>query len=196
MHTPQFSIERHAHGWAIMAAPGQIGVPLDALSLVSPLFTKDARLCPGIANAIGATFAVPDSGLARAAWEKEITEALESSSVSHEAKWLRGTDTGASSRTMFFHLVAGEQATFGLMMECRAGRSPEAMRDVPHDADDFGRCARLLRRFPQWRVRLPLLAEKLPHTTWPKLVAEWDELTAIHDNGGSVTNTLRRINTP
>ena len=51
-------------------------------------------------------------------------------------------------------------------------------RDASRDPDDFGRCHRLLERFPEWRERLPEVADKFP--VWRGLVAEWDRLTAIY----------------
>jgi len=48
---------------------------------------------------------------------------------------------------------------------------------VPRDANDFGRCVRLLLRFPLWRARLPEIAAKIPE--WDGLCREWERLTEM-----------------
>lgn len=45
----------------------------------------------------------------------------------------------------------------------------------PHDPDDFGRCARLLTLYPEWRARLPEMASAGP--AWAALVARWNDIT-------------------
>jgi hypothetical protein len=79
--------------------------------------------------------------------------------------WLMGGDTGISSETILAVMVG----------------APFHGAGVPHDADDFGRCHRLLQRFPEWRARLGEVAERYP--IWGPLVREWDALTDLY--GGS-----------
>lgn len=78
-------------------------------------------------------------------------------------EWIVGRDTGTSS-----------QVIWSFMM----GVKPRD-ESTPWDADDFGRCYRLLRLIPEWRVRMPELASK--HKTWTALVREWDRLTAMYE---------------
>lgn len=182
MTKPEFIIERHRHGWLVKPPPNETGIPVDALPMCLPLFEKKATMWPGIANATRAIMAVPDSRSAGKAWEAEIAEALEKSALPPELKWLRGTDTGASSKTLFFHLcghLVGEASAYPWKCEASGRRGFDGMTDVPHDAADFGRCSRLLAKFPAWRERLPEMAVKLPHTKWPKLVAIWHELEQL-----------------
>lgn len=81
-------------------------------------------------------------------------------------EWLMGSDRGISSETIL-----------SVMMDVpMAGRYGP---DIPHDPSDFGRCYRLLKHFPEWRDRLPEVAEKYP--AWRPLVEEWDALTALYE---------------
>ena len=50
--------------------------------------------------------------------------------------------------------------------------------NTPSDPSDFGRCHRLLLKFPEWRERLPEVAKRYPK--WKPLVESWDELTAMY----------------
>jgi hypothetical protein len=80
--------------------------------------------------------------------------------------WLDGPDTGISSKTIFSVMTGrGVLGAFG--------------PSVPWDQDDFGRCHRLLKLFPEWRKRLGEVAER--HPTWAGLVREWDTLSALYE---------------
>lgn len=72
--------------------------------------------------------------------------------------WVSGNDTGLSSETIW-----------RVMMGREVGRV-----SYPHDPDDFGRCARLLRLIPEWRPRLKLMAGA--SVVWAALVDRWDEI--------------------
>lgn len=78
------------------------------------------------------------------------------------ARWFAGSDTGTSSKTIWSVMT---------------GRRVDRV-DIPYDADDFGRCHRLLEQFSSWRDRLAEVAEKYP--AWAPLVAAWDELTSLY----------------
>jgi hypothetical protein len=80
-------------------------------------------------------------------------------------EWAAGRDTGISSLTIY-RVMTGKPSHNGTY-------------HTPRDPDDFGRCYRLLKLFPQWRSRLPEFAEKFPK--WARLIAEWDELTALYE---------------
>jgi hypothetical protein len=61
------------------------------------------------------------------------------------------------------------------------GVRPEAVNrraSTPKDPSDFGRCHDLLRLFPEWRARLPEVAERYPE--WRSIVDVWDELAALY----------------
>lgn len=82
---------------------------------------------------------------------------------SKEDLWLAGGDTGRSSKTIW---------------KAMTGRPIGDRASVPLDPADFGRCHRLLEQFPDWRARLGEVAKRYPE--WTKLVAAWDELTALY----------------
>lgn len=80
-------------------------------------------------------------------------------------EWAQSRDTGISSFTIWAVMM---NATTKL------GRY-----DVPYDADDFGRCYRLLERFPQWLPRLPEVAKK--HPEWTNLINQWTHLCDLYE---------------
>ena len=73
-------------------------------------------------------------------------------------EWLAGDDCGLSSTTI------------ACVMTGAACRRPA----IPYDAGDFGRCHRLLERFPGFRKRLDEVAAAYPE--WRPIVAVWREL--------------------
>ncbi len=95
--------------------------------------------------------------------------------------WIDGGDTGASSKTIWHILtkLPGKVHRY----------------DVPHDADDFGRCARLLEHIPEWRARLVEMADRC--SEWKAIVYNWDELVDLYALGASgrdrLNEFLRRI---
>lgn len=119
----------------------------------------------GIASALGATMAfVSAEGSDK--WRKEIEES--NKAKDREVAWLRGTDTGTSSLTIF-----------SVLARCKHMVTSRHVPDIPYDIDDFGRCHRLLERFPEWRARLPEVAKA--HPRWKRLVAAWPTLTALYE---------------
>ena len=78
-----------------------------------------------------------------------------------ELEWLAGSDTGLSSKAIWRFMVHGK--TKGA--------------DVPWDSADFGRCHRLLLRFPKWRERLHEMAVI---GEWRPLVEAWPELEKLY----------------
>jgi hypothetical protein len=80
-------------------------------------------------------------------------------------QWFLGRDTGTSSLAIF-EVMTGT-------------KSPHRSYSFPLDPDDFGRCYRLLNLFPEYRLRLPEVAERFP--AWRPMVARWDEMTALYE---------------
>ena len=114
----------------------------------------------GAAQALGATMVITNkSGSQRLRDEIE----KRNSGKSAEDAWLFGADTGMSSKTIF-----------GIMTGKSVGEG-----SFPWDPDDFGRCYRLLARFPAWRARLPEVVKKYPR--WSGLVENWDQLTRLYE---------------
>lgn len=88
--------------------------------------------------------------------------------------WLMSDDTGSSSLWIARFLGGGP---------------PSQSYAYPHDADDFGRCYRLLKAVPEFRERLPELATS--GEEWAALVANWIELEAYWQAGDYKTLTDR-----
>ena len=79
-------------------------------------------------------------------------------------RWLALHDNGISSETI-------ANVMCGLSLDGRFG-------SYPADADDFGRCHRLLCLYPEWRARLNEVARISPQ--WAALVDRWDEIVAAY----------------
>ena len=80
-----------------------------------------------------------------------------------ELQWYRGYDTGISSETIF-EVMTGV---------------PVRRHSVPLDPDDFGRCYRLLRKFPGWRQRMPEVSERFAE--WGALIENFDALWDLYE---------------
>lgn len=79
-------------------------------------------------------------------------------------QWLFDDDTGLSSKTIFAVMTGINYRQSGY---------------VPLDEGDFGRCYRLLTKFPEW---LPRLAEVgAAHAQWLPLVQSWTVLTKLYE---------------
>lgn len=93
--------------------------------------------------------------------------------------WADGPDSGISSRTIV-------RAITGAHVLERWEPSP------PWDDDDFGRCSRVLKRFPELRPQLHKVAEA--HPAWRTLVDAWDELEALYEtNLGRLRERLEEL---
>ena len=79
-------------------------------------------------------------------------------------EWLMSDDTGTSSKLIFRVMVGIERRVL-----CFS----------PSDGDDFGRCYRLLKVFPEWKSRLTEVSEQFPN--WKNLVEKWDELEKAYE---------------
>lgn len=80
--------------------------------------------------------------------------------VHHPEQWPDCGDTGLSSMAIWQHMM---------------GRPVQV--EVPHDPDDFGRCYRLLAKFPAWRARIEEMA---CYPAWAPLVEVWAELETLY----------------
>lgn len=61
------------------------------------------------------------------------------------ADWATGSDTGASSKALMRYMLGLKPSSWGFF--------------APSDADDRGRCVRLLNLFPEWLERLDEMAQ-------------------------------------
>ena len=83
--------------------------------------------------------------------------------------WIDSDDTGISSETIW-SVMTGRKFFPGRLGWRGA---------TPSDADDFGRCYRLIEKIPMWRKRLPEVAKVYPR--WATIVREWDRLSGLHE---------------
>lgn len=84
-----------------------------------------------------------------------------------QLEWALGPDTGISSLTIW-----------SVMTDLHSYTAAGFGNSVPLDSGDFGRCFRLLQRFPHWRHRLAEVADRYPH--WEVMVEHWDELERLY----------------
>ena len=78
--------------------------------------------------------------------------------------WIVGGDTGISSKVIW-----------AVMMGCV---TPPVMRTPPQDPSDFGRCYRLLKLIPEWKLRLGEVEEAMPR--WRPYIREWERLQKMY----------------
>lgn len=78
--------------------------------------------------------------------------------------WMLEGDTGISSKTIV-RIAIGVKPAKGDYF------------DAPYDPSDFGRCYRLLKKFPELQKKLPLVAKKCK--AFAPLIANWDELVQL-----------------
>lgn len=159
-----YSVTRTPRGVVIEGGP----VPVDDLSALAKAWGERGYtiMDQGIAQALGAFMVITDEEGSKA-WREEIEAGL-AHSVDAELAWLKGTDTGVSSRTIFSVL----SSRYG------AGALGSSSPDFPYDPSDFGRCHRLLERLPAWRARMGEVAAK--HPRWAPFVERWEEMTATY----------------
>ena len=154
-----FTFEQHQHGCCIIGR-----LPVTDMLVLSDMWQRLGYklIAPSIAEKLGATIAVVKSDADRLLWEKELGIGPEN------PNWLLSGDTGTSSKTIFS------------VMTGMTGRElfDRDIPDIPYDPSDFGRCHRLLKRFPEYRARLPEVAAKYPE--WEPFVREWDRMTALY----------------
>ena len=170
---PEYAIERWLHGWVLSGIPPNDGIPMTALGECDALFEQGSLIDTGIVHHLNksgknggrnAVFCVGSVSSLKE-WRKEINEEL--AKMEHQYRWWCGLDVGASSASIF--------AVF--CSSCWKDAAAEMGNgSTPKDADDFGRCKRLLDVFPEWRTQLNKVAEAYPDTKWGKIVERWDEI--------------------
>jgi hypothetical protein len=83
-----------------------------------------------------------------------------------EGQWLRSGDTGVSSIAIYTAMLGGPTPIL---------RSDQ---NWPHDPSDFGRCFRLLERFPDWRNDMSKVSKMFP--AWAPIINVWPELEDLY----------------
>lgn len=171
---PDYTIERWRYGWVFCGGSETRGIPSTAFSETKGLFTKGTIIDPGIAHhlrACGKTNAVmcvatkADSEK----WRAEITDSIKQ--LPAQERWWKGLDVGMSSAAIFA-VFCEDRFKF----EANEARSGAPSGALPRDADDFGRCQRLLVLFPEWRAQLSKVVDAYPETKWREVITRWDVL--------------------
>jgi hypothetical protein len=170
----KFAIEKWEHGWVLCSSGRHNGVPMDALDQCGLLFQRGSYADTGIVHHLRATkksekavlcIVLPEQSKK---WHQEIEAEL--ASFDREERWWYGLDVGCSSTVIFAVLNENKRLTYDA--------TESGGKSIPHDADDFGRCKRLLDMFPEWRTRLDSVAKAHQDTCWPAIIARWQELEA------------------
>lgn len=152
-----YRVERYPLGWVIFGA-----IPVSDLAAINKLAGKKAVVALGVASALGATIAFAENEKNAKKWEKVVeAEVADRYGAGTPEAWLRGTDTGRSSLCIYHVMVGGDRRESAIFKGF-----------LPLDWDDFGRCYRLLKKFPAWRARLPEVAKRFPE--WEGVVKKWD----------------------
>ena len=142
-----------AHGWDRVA--GDIG------GMIKALTGEHVVMVIGSAESLDA-------------WRAELVAETERRWPPGLDRFIAGPDCGISASTIILALT-------GRRVRALAGGGIP-WPSTPHDSGDLGRCLRLLDACPQFRERLPEVAEKYPK--WTLLVAAWNELEAIYAEEG------------
>lgn len=166
-----YTIERWSHGWLICPPTGSPGIPVKALAEISPIAGKGAVINSAIEHhfrALGkaVTFCTGQPKELDT-WEQEIELSLKSKPPL--TRWWLGLHVGKSSAAIFSVLTPEDY-------EFKYAAGEYAQGSTPRDAPDFKRCLGLIELFPEWKPRLQEVANAFPHSTWPEIVKNWDEI--------------------
>ena len=142
-------------------------VPVDFFSDITALAKKKYGdtlvIDAGISDALGATLAIVDPENA-SRWMDKLGIGP------NHSDWLLSCDTGSSSKTIYSVLAGRPEALASIGGPC-----------VPRDSSDFGRCLRLIERFPPYRGRLGEVVVRYPK--WKPFVDRWNEMAALYKTG-------------
>ena len=117
-----------------------------------------------------------------AVWVQTTTNGSKAMKAEHEAsiahlppleRWLSNWDKGISSMTMAVAILPPDST---VPSSCRPYVAANA--GIPHDADDFGRCIRLLDAIPEFRDDLHKVSEK--YSEWEPIIDHWNELEELY----------------
>lgn len=138
---------------------------IDQMSLVNAINQElsrqcpDMPFCPSIFNT-----AIKAANLVVEECAREPVKVREGMSIS---EWFECDDTGTSSKYMAYVIDGGTT------------RLPIQGYSYPHDADDFGRCLRMVRALGfEKKVFLMLTTGH----EWREIASHWEELVAHYDN--------------
>lgn len=84
-------------------------------------------------------------------------------------EWIIEGEVGTSSKTIWAVMM-------GIV---KTPKSCGGNYDTPRDPDDFSRCYKLLKLFPQWESRIDEVGVMFPK--WQPFCREWDKLTKMFE---------------
>ncbi len=90
------------------------------------------------------------------------------SNIGKYMEWLKSHDTGLSSLTIFCVML-------GMSTDLEGG-----YYDLPRDPSDFGRCYRLIERFPEFKADMYILRHI--SLEWKNFVDNYDVLVDLYIN--------------
>jgi hypothetical protein len=102
--------------------------------------------------------------------------------------WIDSDETGLSSR--YLACVLTRDTAWD-----RTAGYPRAELHHPHDAGDFGRCAKMIDAQPELRANLARLAEPAHGPVWNAIGARWADLEALYraEKFADLTAELRAL---
>jgi hypothetical protein len=170
-----YRIVRYPHGQAVFGpVPAGDVEGLVAMFTAAGLNIWDVAVASFLEATICAT--TPEGS---AAWRADIEEqARRDAGGDRELEWLLGWDKGFSSMSLLALLGESDRATEDAARRLRYADGGQTWRQPPLDAEDFGRCSRLLDRFPPRRSRLWRVGQV--NDAWCRVVVIWFELEALY----------------
>lgn len=123
--------------------------PINMVTAMMSQFNKDHKAC-------------------KPTWTEPTNATIEKSELENAVWWAENGEHGMSSKAMFNCLSKN-------LNICKFGN----YENTPSDPDDFGRCYKLLKAVPQWRLRLIELS--VLSTGWKNLVENWDVLEKMYE---------------
>jgi len=171
-------VRHYPHGIAVFGA-----LPLGEMAGHTTTWKKEYGMRfmrADLAHALRASLVVVKSDAEAKVWLSGL------GATKDNPDWLKSGDCGLSSETIYA-VLANHPDIFarGSFSMC-----------APMDAEDFGKCHRLLARYPEWKSQLHKVA--IACREFIPLVPAWDELTALYVGGQfrEVSLRLRELSRP
>ena len=161
----KYEVKTYPRGLAVFGY-----IPLDHMKDLVKLWEKQGYTMMHfpLAEALKATMVLVKDEATAEEWKKELDIRFDN------PDWLKSGDTGLSSKTIY------------AIMEGKWGCLSRGSDDftTPYDADDFGRCYRLVKRYPLYADRLQ---EIVPHcAAWKPIADNWTSLCSLFEEEGKL----------
>lgn len=157
----EYTVITHEHGVILKCPYNQITID-DWLKFSKAHAKKKSVLAVCLQRFYDAHTVIAHSPEHFKKWREEVD--AECAKMDTHTGWIHGTDTGISSEALY--------------RACRDGARFSGK--TPRDADDFGRCIRMVRRFG-YESKLPEIAKELPD--WSPILNNWRVFELLYDEG-------------